>query len=1016
MDEWNRLYGRGSTNADKLSMLVSGLPPISNSGSEHRTSDLGHAPSLGLFGGSGVHDDTDTHSFLLGRGSELEKFPVKEVTYIPDNDIEPVAIADEIEKLGDRCIKWKYMKVHLEYYLKSKYRLSAYIDVLGDMVEREMEIRIKGIPIVINSPQSERGYEIIESTKIHRWGSMQCVDTSTVLGKQVDISLRGLNPNKKHDPVISEIYENMLDTFLQCEKYNREDTKVVSCMKYILKRLEDSLIKASRACQCLSCYTQTRDDQDNEMREVALARYLVDYLGSTESKYDQVNPKDYKSKRDYLKAKRINIVSPEMDWIWDILRNFSSEDGKGAGGFAGISFQRNTAFVNDLTECCVYLWTAFTRLWFLIHLDEYVHSDICPRQLTSLYCLVTSPDTTTTNCEHLEELLNRSGSCPVLDFDTPVMLYDLHTTMLSIAELNSNILESPVTPDLVQYVHQLYGRYSSFSWFMFTEEDLMNAQAYVKSVQITNAIKSLKRKSEECGEQESVILYTHINKFFLRYGWNMLFPCIQVIRLIEGIESLLNHTFYIAHERTKGKKTAMTTEIFSHVREWGHQYMKKECARIACESYRAEVIQYMLRPGEMKMFKLKHDRGDTHPLNVINNLRPYDMDRINKSLLDSPPEDILDVRIFPLRLEEKEMAKRGKERLKEAEEEHSALSSLMKVQGLDAEWQELLKIMQSGVDTTGGNLDSYQRKDSTIQLDRIMPYGTKTCNDYLYYCLFISICYEKGSVIKYDQVIYMREVLEHELPKIFSKSLGVKIVNVSSPHNMKKFVKKSSKKKEKIFRIREYPPPIMCQLGGGYSVIWFSSSAIYHCETFIEALFYLSVCSLRYILDSCIYGKLEDVILGDISGGECWQIQKNLEETMKRCSLNSGMSKSDLRDESLETFLRRNVGIYMRTSHDLIECAEKSETGLPEKWEKELDIITFWYYIIVHLFGIYPSINIEESLFSASSSFSSEEEEEAEKEGEAQEFFYNNENTWNVRLENREDLINYEQNVHQVDI
>jgi len=976
-EEWNKLYGKGAANAENFSALLQGLPNITRESDSPEESIFGHAPSLGLFG---EESDDDDENLFVSR--ENEKFPMKEVSYIPDTDIEPVTIGDDLISLGnDRCFRWKYMKIHLEYYLKSKYRLSAYISALGEMLEEEMDIRTKEIPIALENTDSENGFVIEKSTKIHGWGVMECVDTSSRLGQQTLAALSGSNVGDINDPVIRNMYEAMIEVYQECEKFNREDNTVLTCMKYIVKRIEDSLIKASKACQCLSCYTQTRDDQDNEMREVALARYTVDRIGSSESKYCQVNPKDYVKKKDYYAAKEANIVAPEMDWIWEILKNFSSEGGKGAGGFAGISFQRNTAFVNDLTECCIYLWTAFARLSFLINMDEYIQSDTVPSKLKSLYCMVVNPLNITTEETELEELMNRSGVSPVLDYDTPIMSLNLHTTMLSVAELNSNLLECPMTQELVEYTHQLYGRYCSFSWFLFTENELMNAQAYIKSVQLkekksntmdkyTNEKKKDEKEEEE--EEETLVIFNHVNKFFLRYGWNMLFPCLQAIRITQGIESLLDHKFYIASKRSDGIPTGMTTEVFSHVREWGHEYMKKECARLSCESYNAEVVQYMLRPGEMKMFKLKHDRGDTHPMNVINNLRPYDMDRVNKSLLNTSPEDILDVKMFPLRLKEDDMVQRGKERIEEAKQEHDALASLMKVEGLKDEYLELLNIMQSGVDTTGGTLDKYERGDSFIELDRIIPYGTKTCNDYLYYCLFNALCYEKGSIVKTIQVVFMREMIEHELPYLFSESLGVKITNISSPHNMKKFLKKSPVKREKIHRVREHPGPIICQLVGGYSVIWFSSSVVYHCETFIESLFYLSICYLRYLLDCCIYGKLDDVILGDIYGGECAETQRKLEDIMKRNSRMSGMSRMAIRDESLDTFKRESVGIYVRTAHDLIECAEQSETGLPEKWKSDIDKITFWYYIIIHVFGIYPASLLDENLFS-------EEEEEGEE-------------------------------------
>jgi len=281
--------------------------------------------------------------------------------------------------------------------------------------------------------------------------------------------------------------------------------------------------------------------------------------------------------------------------------------------------------------------------------------------------------------------------------------------------------------------------------------------------------------------------------------------------------------------------------------------------------------------------------------------------------------------------------------------------------------------MKSGVDNSK-TVDTYENPDSLIELDRIVPYGTKTCNDYLYYCLFASLCFENGNVIKHQDVIIMRELVEHELPVLFSNSLGVKVTSISSPHHMEQFLENSPIRKEKILRVREHPTPVLCQIGGGYSVIWFSISAIYHCETFIEGLYYLTVCSLRNLLDCCIHAKLTDVVIGDNDGGECHKVQKELEHIMYRSRFVQSTSERDIRNEELDSFKQEYVEKYMRVAHDLIQCTERSESGVPSKWEDDINVITFWYKCIVNIFGVYPATKLDMSAFSSSEDEFIEEE------------------------------------------
>jgi len=576
-------------------------------------------------------------------------------------DIDPIYLYNEMVKYKDnRKMRWEVLAYQFFEYSRSKYTLSVYCEVLNSELEAEMSLRT-------DSTYAFKDGAIVqnEESMITGWGHFQLLDYNTVEGRALgnEFSLIPALGNAECRDFMSmldgDTIEETRSLYNLYEKYNAEDTFVVDHLELVRDNLLNTLAKAQICILSMACSKKSRKGQEVEMLHAASSRDVLN---------------DIIEMKLLISSLRLDItgiekplIVPDKDWIWDIISRFDNPDMYvTVSAFDSISFQRSSQFVNDLSQCSILIFANFVRSSFLLHLNEYIKDTRTGRNFISLthgtnYCKFVVDFCATEGLDNVVgsdgkaelaaleakikcypdnySILLKCGACPFLKKDAAITSLDLDTTMLSICELNSYFYECPYGKDLIDYTELLADRYACFSWFHYTDQRVMNSPAYVEATLIDV-------EDPETGETKQV-MHKNVNSLFFRYGMLMLLPMMSEIEFWKGIECAFSVTLNTNDLRCTNNRIGFTLSLYERALCWFKGNEHNEIARNMVQTYKSQIIQFLLRPGETAMYKMKLPRSDPHPMIIINNLRPHDMDRYQEFILKGEHFSILHKNIFP---------------------------------------------------------------------------------------------------------------------------------------------------------------------------------------------------------------------------------------------------------------------------------------------------------------------------------------------------------------------------------
>lgn len=897
-------------------------------------------PSMRLFEESS-DEESETHipssyetNIFSSNISYLKRKNVKHVYYEASPDIEKIPIEEDLNKFkNDRVRSWKYLVKNINYYSRTRYRFSTYCEVLNDYLERELLLRTKITYIWKEGKLVEYTEDVIT-----KWEGFEVVDYTTKEGLEMYKKLTSDN-----------IYDESIDTellnlFKEYQELNNEDALVLNQLKKLLIELNNILIKASQSIQAIACYKRVRSEQEHEMREVCASKTIIDQLLQMKRVDHSVN---YDDELYIAGIETKSIVLPHKDWIWEILYSFVDPSVESSGNvFGGISFQKNSTYVKDLNECSVIIFMCYIRLYFLINIGNIKDDKRCGNDFYHL-SFEACREKHNIESNSLEKdhtpIMQKTGSCPILEVNVPVTEYDLNTTMLSITELNTTFYEVPLSEQLIDYVYLLFGRYTTFSWFLYVEDETMNNPAYSTST-LLNSV-------DTNGEKET-IKHQHVNRMFMNYGWNMLFPVMKDISLCESMNYVFQKVVYTNSVRSENKECPFDEEMYRVANEWGVDYVKNETARLGMEDFKSDVLQYFMRPGEYTLFKLKHNRSEPVPFNIINNMRPHDMDRINTKITEGLYSNVLKNNIFPLKIKDSEFDQVIKQQELYKKTADKAIESLLDVEGLTEEWIELLKITQDTHQSEpNSKIGTSARgpEKRLMSIDKALPYGVRIAQDYYIVSLIKVYLTDKY----FDSAVILKERVHQEMCTLLSRTFRTKVVNVSTKYVLAHCLR--NKPPSCLISLSEIPLSVIIQLCGGYSVCWFRGKCVIHCDSFLEAVYYLSCCRIVETITECLYDKLTNADISHThSHDEYASLKNKIEDTMKDISLMSECNQSELLDTSdiMIKFNRENVSILLGICELILYASECNTEQLPPLWENVIVELNTWYTLIVSVFRI----------------------------------------------------------------